>query len=153
MAKIVQRLNDGGGTSYIEYYATASYVRDGSKVTITVRCSLYGYGYVAWAYLNGVDLAHQPASGTVINKTFTYDNAATKTYSFDMKVRLQTASEYPSYYYTNTLTIDVPAYVPPGPEVYVNVDGAWKKASGIYVNVEGTWTPGTLKYNAEGEWK
>lgn len=153
MAEIVQRLKDSGGESYIEYYATASYVRDGSKVTITVRCSLYGYGYVAWAYLNDVELARQPAAGTVINKTFTYDNAAAKTYSFNMKARLQTARGYQSYYYTETLTIDVPAYVPPGSEVYVKVSGAWKKASKVYTKVNGAWKEGIVKVKVGGAWK
>lgn len=153
MAQIVQRLKDSGGTSYIEYYATASYVRDGSKVTITVRCSLYGYGYVAWAYLNDVELARQPASGTVINKTFTYDNAAAKTYSFDMKVRLQTASGYQSYYYTETLTITVPAYVPPVTEAYIKVNGTWKKAGAVYVKVNGAWKECTVKFKTGGVWK
>lgn len=153
MASIVQRLRDGGGTAYIEYYATPSYTRNGSKVTVSIRCSLYGYGYVAWAYLAGVELARQPASGTVITKTFTYDNAEAKTYSYEMKVRLQTASQYQSYYYTETVSIDVPAYVPPGPEVYVKVGGTWKEVSNVYVKVNGAWKEGTVNVKVGGVWK
>lgn len=153
MPRIVESLKDSGGSAYIEYYTSPSYTRNGSKVTVSIRCSLYGWGYVAWAYLDDVELARQPASGTVITKTFTYDDAEAKTYSYEMKVRLQTASQYQSYYYTNTVSIDVPAYVPPGPEVYVKVGGTWKEASNVYVKVNGAWKEGTMKVKVDGAWK
>lgn len=148
---VTGKITDAGGTASIEYYAIPSYTRNGSKVTITVRCSVYGWGKYYRAYLNGALIID--SEDTSVTKTFTYDNAGAKTYSFSMEARVRTQDGIDEYTYYKTVSIDVPAYVPPGPEVYVNVDGTWKKASGIYVNVEGTWTPGTLKYNAEGEWK
>ena len=159
MAQIVQRLKDSGGTSYIEYYATPSYTRNGSKVTVSIRCSLYGWGYVALAYLDGVELARQPDSGTVITKTFTYDNAAAKTYSYEMKARLQTAKEYQSYYYTETVSIDVPAYVPPAIEpfpgipTYSRVAGAWKENDNAYIKVGGVWKEAQTFVKNRGVWK
>lgn len=160
MAQIVQRLKDSGGTSYIEYYATPSYTRNGSKVTVSIRCSLYGWGYVSWAYLDGVELARQPDSGTVITKTFTYDNAAAKTYSYEMKARLQTAREYESYYYTETVSIDVPAYIPPvngssiaGGSTYSLVSGAWKKNDSAYIKVNGVWKESQTFVKNNGVWK
>lgn len=159
MAQIVQRLKDSGGTSYIEYYATPSYTRNGSKVTVSIRCSLYGWGYVAWAYLNNQELARQPDSGTVITKTFTYDDAAAKTYSYEMKARLQTARTYQSYYYTETVSIDVPAYVPPAIEpfpgipTYSRVAGAWKKNDSAYIKVGGIWKEAQAFVKNRGVWK
>lgn len=153
MAQIVETLTDGGGKTYIEYYTSATYVRSGSKVTITVKCSIYGYGYTYWAYLNGTEIARNPDSAVTIYKTFTYDNAAAKTYSFTMGAKLSTAKEYPSYDYTATLTVDVPAYVPPGAQAWVNPDGTWRKAK-TWLNVADVWKSLLAKINIqEGEWE
>lgn len=145
------KITDAGGTASIEYYATPSYTRSGSKVTITVRCSVYGWGKYYRAYLNGALVID--STDTSINKTFTYDNANAKTYTFSMEARVRTQDGSDEYAYYETASIYVPAYVPPGPEVHVKVDGAWKKASGVYLNAGGTWKSGTLKYNAGGVWK
>lgn len=107
MASIVQKVNDGGGTAYIEYYATASYTRSGNTVTITVKCSVYGWGKYYQAFLNGSLVID--SQDTTVYKTFTYNDASAKTYSFAMKAYLQTATSYSGYEYTETLSIDVPA--------------------------------------------
>lgn len=153
MASIVETLSDGGGKTHIEYYASAAYVRNGSKVTITVTCSIYGWGYTCWAYLAGTEIARNPDPATTVKKTFNYDNADAKTYSFTMGAKLSTAKDYPSYDYTATLTIDVPAYVPPGAQAWVNPDGTWRKAEGS-LNVDGVWKTLLAKINIqEGEWE
>ena len=128
------KISDGGGTASITYSATATYTRSGSKVTITVKCSVYGWGKYYQAFLNGSKVID--STDTTVYKTFAYDNAAAKTYSFSMKAYLQTASGYSGYEYTATLTIDVPAA---SAQVWVNVNGTWKKAGKVYVRVSGTW--------------
>lgn len=145
------KITDGGGTASIEYYATATYTRSGSKVTITVKCSVYGWGHYYRAYLNG-DLAID-SEDTTVYKTFTYDNASAKTYSFAMKAYVQTAAGYSGYEYTETLTVDVPAYVPPGAQAWVNPDGTWRKAK-TFLNVAAAWKTLLAKINIqEGEWE
>lgn len=111
------KITDGGGTASIEYSATATYARSGSKVTITVKCSVYGWGKYYRAYLSGAMVID--STDTTVYQTFTYNDAAAKTYSFPMKAYVQTATAYEGYEFTETLTIDVPAYVPdtdPGPD-------------------------------------
>ncbi len=142
------KITDGGGTASIEYYATATYTRSGSKVTITVKCSVYGWGKYYRAYLNGSMVID--STNTTVYKTFTYDNAAAKTYSFSMKAYLQTATGYSGYEYTETLTIDVPAA---SAQVWANVNGAWKKARKVYARVIGAWKEGLVKFKTGGAWK
>ena len=67
-----------------------------------------------------------------------------------MKARLQTARGYESYYYTETLSIDVPAA---GAEAYIKVNGTWKKASAAYVRANGAWKECTVKFKTGGAWK
>ena len=40
-----------------------------------------------------------------------------------------------------------------GPTVWLNVGGAWKKASKVYVKSSGAWKEGQLKINVGGSWK
>lgn len=152
MASIVTgKIADAGGTCSIEYSATPSYVRNGSTVTITVKCSVYGWGKYYRAYLNGSLVID--SQDTTVYKTFTYNNAAAKTYSFPMEARLHTQDGRDEHVYYETASIYVPAYVPPGPQVYVNVNGTEKKASQVYIHAGGVWKPGTLKYKTGGVWK
>lgn len=145
------KIQDAYGTCSIYYSASASYTRNGSAVTISISNYLYGWGAYYRAYLNG-SLVIDSEDKTVY-KTFTYNNAAAKTYTFSMQARVCASTDGNEYVYNGTLSIDVPAYVPPGPEVYVNVNGAEKKASKVYIHAEGVWKPGTLKYKTGGVWK
>ena len=40
-----------------------------------------------------------------------------------------------------------------GPTVWLNVGGAWKKASSVCINVGGVWKEARVKINAGGTWK
>lgn len=160
------KITDGGGTASIDYSATATYVRSGSTVTITVKCSVYGWGHYYQAFLNGVKVID--SEDTTVYRTFTYDNAAAKTYSFPMKAYVQTAAGYEGYEYTSALSIDVPAYVPdpdpdPDPDPGPDPDPAVKLVNKVIINGEtvldltgDTVTPETLDvgvtaHNAAGE--
>lgn len=152
------KISDGGGTASIEYSATATYVRSGSAVRITVKCSVYGWGKYYRAYLNGSMVID--SEDTTVYKTFSYNDAAAKTYSFPMKAYVQTATGYEGYEYTNTLTIDVPAYVPdpdPDPDPTTNLVNQVVINNEIVLDLTtDTVTPETLAagitaHNAAGE--
>lgn len=148
MAYISDRQTYGANTAGIDYTATASYTRSGSKVTITVKCTVTGWGHYYQAFLNGVKVID--SEDTTVYRTFTYDNAAAKTYSFPMKTYLQAIAEIDGQEKTATLTISVPAA---SARVWVNVDGAWKKDSRVWANAAGAWKDGLVKIETGGAWK
>lgn len=148
MAYISDRQTYGVNTAGIDYTATASYTRSGSKVTITVKCTVTGWGHYYKAFLNGTEVID--SVDTTVYKTFTYDNAAAKTYSFPMKTYLQAIAEIDGQEKNATLTIYVPAA---SAQVWVNVNGIWKKASKVYAKVSGAWQEGLVKFKTGGAWK
>lgn len=151
MAYIYDKQTYGVNTAGIEYSATATYTRSGSKVTITVKCTVDGWGHYYQAFLNGSMVID--SEKTTVYKTFTYDNAAAKTYSFPMKTYIQAIKEIDGQEKTATLTVDVPAYVPPGAQAWVNPDGTWRKAK-TWLNVADVWKTLLAKINIqEGEWE
>lgn len=148
MAYISDRQTYGVNTSGIDYTATASYTRSGSKVTITVKCTVTGWGHIFQAFLAGAKVID--STETTVYKTFTYDNAAAKTYSFSMKTYLQAIAEIDGQEKTATLTIYVPAA---GAQAWVNPDGTWRKAK-TFLNVAAVWKTLLAKINIqEGEWE
>lgn len=156
------KITDGGGTASIDYSATATYARSGSKVTITVKCSVYGWGHYYQAFLNGAKVID--SEDTTVYRTFTYNDASAKTYSFPMKAYVQTEAGYEGYEYTETLSVDVPAYVPdPAPDPDPDPDPVTKRVNQLIINGEmvldltgDTVTPetldaGVMAHNAAGE--
>lgn len=141
---------DSGGTATCYGSVSAAYSRSGSKVTITVSVTLTdGQGKYWGVSIDDVDVRYNSVGTTT--KTYTYDNAAAKTYSFVVKSYVQTATGYAGQTYTHDpLTISVPAA---GAEAYIKVNGAWKKASAVYVKVNGSWKEAVVKFKAGGVWK
>lgn len=115
--------SDAGGYAEINCTATATYVRSGSSVTITVTVKVYdSQGHYFNVTLNGAYVIEQ--QNTTVTKTFTYDDASAKTYSFPMVAYIQTAAGYTGESTTGTLTIDVPA----AGDVWVKIsDTVWEK--------------------------
>lgn len=148
MAYISDRQTYGVNTAGIDYTATATYARSGSKVTITVKCTVTGWGHIFQAFLNGTMVIDSVE--TTVYKTFTYDNAAAKTYSFPMKTYLQAIAEIDGQEKTATLTISVPAA---SAQVWAKVDGAWKKAGRVWAKAAGAWKDGLVKFKTGGAWK
>lgn len=145
--------SDTGGSANLYGSVTASYARVGSTVKITVVIKVTsGKGKYWGLSFNGESILHEQ-TGTV-TRTFSYDDATAKTYSYPVSVYIQTATSYAGYSQSYSLTIDVPA-VPTGPGVpsqvyisngwkditglYVKVSGSWKKTNGIYLKVAGAW--------------
>jgi len=147
---------DTGGYAQISGTVSASYVRSGSKVTITITVTLGSDPYPLHAYRYGVDIGgvtfiSQDNSLTTATKTYTYDDASAKTYSYSVSTYLQTARSYSGYTDTySSLTIAVPAA---GAEAYIKVNGTWKKASAVYVKVNGAWKECIVKFKTGGVWK
>lgn len=112
----------------ITFKATASYVRDGDGVTVTVKCEISngrGYYYRAWL---GDDLISAETTGTFY-RTFTYTFSDARTLSFDMSTMCQQASGYQPVYNYATLTINIPAIAT---RMYVASGGTIKTSTEIY---------------------
>lgn len=141
---------DSGGTATCYGSVSATYSRSGSKVTITVSVTLTsGQGKYWGVSIDDVDVRYNEVGTTT--KTYTYDNAAAKTYSFVVKSYVQTATGYAGQTYTHDpLTVSVPAA---SGQCYVKVNGAWKKASKVYTKVNGAWKEGIVKVKVNGAWK
>ena len=147
---VANRRVDSGGEATCYGSVSATYARSGSRVTITVSVTLTSGSGKYWGVsIDDVDVRYNAAGTTT--KTYTYDNAAAKTYSFVVKSYVQTATSYAGQTYTHDpLTISVPAA---GAEAYIKVNGAWKRASAVYVKVNGAWTECTVKFKTGGVWK
>lgn len=136
--------SDAGGYAEINCIATATYVRSGSQVTITVTVKVYdSQGHYFNVTLNGAYVVEQ--QNTTVTKTFTYDDATAKTYSFPMVAYIQTAAGYTGESTTGTLTIDVPAA---GAQGYINIGGVKKNVIKTLVNVGGVGKEANAKVNA-----
>ena len=136
--------SDAGGYAEINCTATADCVRNGSQVTITVTVKVYdSQGHYFNVTLNGAYVIEQ--QNTTVTRTFTYDDAAAKTYSFPMVAYIQTAAGYTGESTSGTLTIDVPAA---GAQGYVNVDGVARTIVKTLVNVGGVGKEVIAKVNA-----
>ena len=146
--------SDTGGYAQVYGTVTASYVRNGNKVTITITVTINSTFLHAHRYgvnVNGVAFITQDNGLKTATKTYTYDDASAKTYSFPVTTYVQTAAGYSGYTDTyGPLTIDVPAA---GAEGYIKVNGTWKKASKVYVKVNGAWKECTVKFKTGGAWK
>lgn len=121
---------DSGGTAEVEGTVSASYVRNGSKITITITAKLtYGRGKYYGIQVAGTDYIFNQ-TGTV-SKTFTYDTTAAKTYSYSVTSYIQTATSYAGETATHdTLTISVPKMPP---QLWLKVNGAWKRMTQGYI--------------------
>lgn len=138
--------SDAGGYAEINCIATATYVRSGSQVTITVTVKVYdSQGHYFNVTLNGAYVIEQ--QNTTVTKTFTYDDAEAKTYSFPMVAYIQTAAGYTGESTTGTLTIDVPAA---GAQGFINIGGVKKKVIKGLVNVNGVGKEANVKVNSGG---
>lgn len=146
--------SDKGGYAQVYGTVTASYVRNGNKVTITITVTINSTFLHAHRYgvnVNGVSYIDQDNKLTTATKTYTYDDASAKTYSFPVTTYVQTAAGYSGYTDTyGPLTIAVPAA---GAQPYIKVNGAWKKVSKVYVKVNGAWKECTVKFKTGGAWK
>ena len=131
---------------------SATYVREGSKVKITITTKVTGgSGRYYQVHVNNDDAISFAQSTGTKTKTYTYDDPAAKTYSFGVWIYLQYQSGYDGYTYTKgPLTIDVPVA---GAQVYTKQGGAWKTADKTYVKVNGVWKEELTQCKAEGEWK
>lgn len=141
---------DSGGTATCYGSVSATYSRSGSKVTITVSVTLTSGSGKYWGVsIDDVDVRYNSVGTTT--KTYTYDNAAAKTYSFVVKSYVQTATSYEGQTYTHdTLTISVPAA---SGQTYTKVSGAWKKGGENYAEINGTPKKSIVKAKVEGAWK
>lgn len=136
--------SDAGGYAEINCIATATAARSGSSVTITVTVKVYdSQGHYFNVTLNGAYVIEQ--QNTTVTRTFTYDDAAAKTYSFPMVAYIQTAAGYTGESTTGTLTIDVPAA---GAQGYVNIGGVARPIVKTLVNVGGVGKEANAKVNA-----
>ena len=126
--------SDAGGYAEINCTATATYVRSGSQVTITVTVKVYdSQGHYFNVTLNGAYVIEQ--QNTTVTKTFTYDDAEAKTYSFPMVAYIQTAAGYTGESTSGTLTIDVPAA---GVDWIKISDTVWEKTDQELVKIDDT---------------
>lgn len=140
---------DTGGTASITGTASASYVRSGSKITVTVTVKITdGWGKYWNVQVAGTGVISEEI-GTA-TKTYTYNTTSAQTYSYAITSYIQTATSYAGESMNHgTLTIDVPAA---SALPYVNVNGTWKQAT-PWVNVGGTWKKVISYVNAGGTWK
>lgn len=147
---VANRRKDSGGLAECYGSVSATYARSGSKVTITVSVTLTdGRGKYWGVSIDDVDVRYNELGTTT--KTYTYDNAAAKTYSFVVRSYVQTATSYAGQTYTHDpLTIYVPAA---SGQCYAKVNGVWKKGSKVYTKVNGAWKEGIVKAKVSGAWK
>lgn len=126
--------SDAGGYAEINCTATATYVRSGSTVTITVTVKVYdSQGHYFNVTLNGAYVIEQ--QNTTVTKTFTYNDASAKTYSFPMVAYIQTAAGYTGESTSGTLTIDVPA----AGDLWIKVsDAVWEKTDQTSIKIDAT---------------
>ena len=126
--------SDAGGYAEINCIATATYARSGSQVTITVTVKVYdSQGHYFNVTLNGAYVIQE--QNTTVTKTFTYDDAEAKTYSFPMVAYIQTAAGYTGESTTGTLTIDVPA----AGELWIKIaETVWKKTDQNSIKTDAT---------------
>lgn len=138
--------------SSISGTVSATYVREGSKVKITITTTVTGgRGAYYQVHVNEDDAISFAQSTGTKTKTYTYDDPAAKTYSYGIWIYLQYQTGYQGYTYTKgPLTIDVPAA---GAQPYVKVDGMWKPADKTYIKVNGAWKEGLVQCKAGGAWK
>ena len=143
--------SDAGGYAQVYGTVTASYVRNGNKVTITITVTINSTFLHAHRYgvnVNGVAFVTQDNGLKTATKTYTYDDASAKTYSFPVTTYVQTAAGYSGYTDTyGPLTIAVPAA---GAQAYINVGGVAKKVVNCYVNVGGAAKKVNIKVNSGG---
>lgn len=153
-------------TAGISVDASASYVRDGSKVIITVTMSASGWGHYSQAHIAPSPDGSAPAGSAytaVIAKqdvsysdatwtgTYTYDDPTAKTYSFYIKSYVHAITGYNGQWSdVYILTIDVPTG---GAVAWVKVEGQWRKGAYIYTKVNNVWTKGIAQSKDSGIWK
>lgn len=145
--------------------ATASYRRDGSKVTCTISVEVSSSGAYSW----NADIAPSPSGAvpsdsaytTVVYKenttkyiTYTYDNSSAKTYYFYIKTYVQAIQGVTGKSAGGTTDYRFEIYVPAGGATpWIKVNNQWKKGTYIYTKVNGTWKKGITRSKVSGTWK
>lgn len=146
--------SDSGGSASLYGSVTATYTRVGStvKIVATIKVTSWAGKYAALDF-NGETVIRE-STGTV-TRTFSYDNASAKTYTYPVSAYIQTATTYAGYTQSYSLTIDVPA-APTGSGIVsqVRVNSAWKQITGMHVKVSGSWKKVNDAYvKVNGAWK
>lgn len=150
---------ENGSNGYIEAVVSASYVRKGATVIITINITdVDWFGKYAQLFINDEQVIENGYEGYDMSatyenitskKTYTYTQTDSKTYTFTLKTYIQYKTTWQGYTFYDYLTITVPAA---SALPYVNVNGTWKQAT-PWVNVGGTWKKVLSHINSGGTWK
>lgn len=137
---------ENSSNGYIEAVVTASYVRDGDKVTITINITdVDWFGKYAQLYIDDEQVIENGYEGydtskthenITPTKTYTYTQTKSKTYTFTLRTYIQYQTTWQGYTFYDYLTITVPAAT--SKLWCVGTDGKWHAAK-IYYSTGSAW--------------